>query len=140
MTNPLRKRMAKAALLLAATAAPVAAAGQAHAAGPALNPNANGLGSATELLAMDEQTVNEAATTLNELATPTVERLVGPVVMEAMPVLMPVVRDVAQSAAQDGPPLVEDVVTTVTGEPPTVEDFLANVPTVDDKMNDISLL
>ncbi|WP_243741211.1 ATP-binding protein [Streptomyces sp. 8K308] len=140
MSNPLRNRVAKAALLLAASAAPVvAAAGQASAAGPLLDPNVNGL-DAPQLLSLDEQSVNEAAETLDGAATPVLEELAGPVVEAAMPMVMPVVHDLAVSAAQDAGPLLQEAALTVTGEPPTTQEILDGVPTVDDRMNDISLL
>ncbi|MFD5320483.1 hypothetical protein [Streptomyces sp. NPDC127098] len=140
MSNPLRTRMAKAALLLAASAAPVVgAAGQASAAGPLLDPNVNGL-DATQLLSLDEQSVNDATEAVDGVATPMLEELAGPVVEAAMPVVMPVVRDLGERTARDAGPMLQEAVTTVTGEPPTTQQILDGVPTVDDKMNDISLL
>lgn len=128
MSNPLKRRMAKAALVLAAGTAPVVAAGgQAHA-----DVLPTDLGKVTGALDSEaiSDTVNDAAQTGNELLETAGREALDTVMPAAAPVLDQAAHDVGQTGGR----LVGDVTKTVTakGKPTTI---VSSLPTLGERLD-----
>ncbi|MGK5529954.1 ATP-binding protein [Streptomyces sp. URMC 129] len=135
MSNPLKRHLAKAALLLAAGAAPVAAAGQA---GAAEQPQSLDLSGLTSLDNGElEKTLNNATTTATGLA----EDIGGGAVKAAMPIVAPLAHHVVSETGQTTSSAAEDltrVLTERTADPKTLDTLLPTL--ANRRMNDLSLL
>lgn len=138
MSNPLKRRMAKAVLVLAAGAAPVmAAAGQASAL-PLPLPQDGGLDG---LPSVDDATVQHTLDRSTQSVTDVGNGVGGEVVQQAMPVVAPALQQATENTTHTTGTLARGAATTLAGEGPSPDRVAELVPSVSGQdFQDLSIL
>ncbi|MDT0307706.1 ATP-binding protein [Streptomyces sp. DSM 44917] len=132
MSHPLKRRMARAALLLAAGAAPViAAAGQASADSHGARPSG--------LAALEGDGVAEVLEGSVGVANELAAEAGGDLGKAVMPVAGPVVEEAGSGAARTTGNLVGGVSRTVAENGPSPEALVDSLPSMDRQLNNLSL-
>ncbi|MDT0342512.1 ATP-binding protein [Streptomyces litchfieldiae] len=127
MSNPVARRLAKAAFLLAAGAAPVlGAAGQAAAADDPLLPDLGGL---TKL---DDDGLGDTVDRTGRSAAGLAEDVGDDALRTAAPIVMPLAHEVGASTATTTGALVHDVATTLSHTGPTPDEVARALPSLED--------
>ncbi|WP_059013207.1 hypothetical protein [Streptomyces specialis] len=136
MSNSLKRHLAKAALLLAAGAAPVvAAAGQA---GAAEQPQSSGLSGLTSL---DNGGLDATVDDVADTAVDAAEQIGGGAVEAALPILAPLAHQVVADTGQTTGSLAQDVSHTLSERGADPESLDALVPDLADQdLNGFRLL
>ncbi len=126
MSNPLKRRMAKAALLLAAGAAPVVTGGGQASAAELPTSDLTGL------TALDSDPVDATLGGLTETANGMLEQLAGEAARTAMPILAPAVEEAATETAYTTGTLLHNLAMTMAQTGPSPDELERILPSLED--------
>jgi hypothetical protein len=134
MSNPLKRRMARAALLLAAGAAPVVSGGGQASAAELPTSDLSGL------TALDNAAVETTLGSVTETANGMVEELAGDAARTAMPIIAPAAEELAAETAYTTGALLHSLAMTVAANSPSPYELEQILPSLDDPdLNGITL-